>query len=143
MDLMLKYILEIIKYIDEEKGVLVLKNEYIKKFVDRFIKFGNMSAKNAISIIFYLGVIPIFTKAIQYGKMFIYTNNIVKEVWDKSSIKMVKTGTIVQEKTYMVQGIFRGLLYFIIMLIIWKIICELSIKIFRCFEVYVDKNKGQ
>ena len=120
-----------------------MKKEYLKKFVDKYIKLGNMSAKNAISILFYIGLIPILKKGILYGEMFCFTNNIVEKVWDKSSTQMVKTGIVVQKETYMVEGIIRGILYFLIAAIIWKIACELILKIFRCFEVYVDKNKGQ
>ncbi|WBW97100.1 hypothetical protein [Oceanirhabdus sp. W0125-5] len=119
-------------------GLRSINGNGIKESSKDFRKFGVISAKNAIEILFYLGIFPILMKAIAYGKVMYLSHMYEKE------ISFIENG--MRHYTYrMVNnlplGIFTGILYFVFGVLIWKIICELLIMIFRCFETYVEKNK--
>ncbi|MBL4938591.1 hypothetical protein JK636_23075 [Clostridium sp. YIM B02515] len=89
----------LVKQPEEEKDDISDKWNWLKDF-------GNITAKRALTILFYLGLAPLFISSILFRS-------------------------------------FLGIVYFIFGVLIWKIICELLIIVFRCFETYVEKNKRE
>jgi uncharacterized membrane protein SirB2 len=100
--------------------------------------FGNITAQRAITILFYSGIIPLFISSIMFGKNIYLTNKYLKVI---SYIQNGAERSAQYEANNLPLGIFLGSIYFVVGVIMWKIICELLIIIFRCFETYVQKNK--
>ncbi len=100
--------------------------------------FGNITAKRALAILFYLGLAPFFISSILFGKYIYVTNQYTKDILYSENGIQIHTGAVVNNLPL---GVFLGVVYFIFGVLIWKIICELLIIIFRCFETYVEKNK--
>lgn len=101
--------------------------------------FGEIPAKKCISILFYLGILPLFYSTIIFGRYIYLSNKYLKDIWFLQDGKQAFTQT---EVNNLPLGVFLGILFFIFGILIWKIICELLIIIFRCFEVYVEKNSS-
>jgi hypothetical protein len=99
--------------------------------------FGNITAQRAMTILFYLGITPLFISSIMLGKYIYLTNKYFKNTTYKENGSQWFTQV---EANNLPLGIFLGIIYYVIGIQIWKIICELLIIIFRCFETYVQKN---
>jgi Na+/H+-translocating membrane pyrophosphatase len=99
---------------------------------------GKTTSYKAITILFYVGIISILVKSILIGKITsVYTT------YDKP-IEFMRDGVMWHSSVRadnVPLGIFLGILSFIIFVVIWKVICELLIIIFRGFEVYIEKNQ--
>ena len=99
--------------------------------------FGNITAQKAISILFYLSTIPFFISSIVLGKYIYLTSTYFKDITFMQNGVQMFTETKVNNLPL---AILLASIYFILGILIWKIICELLIMIFRCFETYVRKN---
>jgi uncharacterized membrane protein YvbJ len=100
--------------------------------------FGNVKAQRAITILFYLGIIPLFISSIMFGKYIYLTNKYFKDISYMQNGMYYSTSS---EVNNLPLGIFLGSIFLIIGVLTWKIICELLIIFFRCFETYVQNNK--
>lgn len=102
------------------------------------MEFGNITAKKAITILFYLGSIPLIISSIMIGRYIYLTNEYHK------GITYIENGTrwyTEARVNNLPLGVLSGIVYFVVGIFTWKIICELLMIIFRCFETYLQKNK--
>jgi hypothetical protein len=92
-----------------------------------FLKFGNTGSYELVLVLFYIGIIPIAYKCIQFGK-WVYLNNTYQIT--------VKQGDWFtgKEVNHLPLGIFQGVILFIVSIIIWKIICEMLLIVLKYFE---------
>ncbi|SHH81757.1 DUF4282 domain-containing protein [Desulfosporosinus lacus] len=102
-----------------------------------FFKLGEMVSYKAISILFYVGFIPLIAQSYMLGKNIYETNTYSKSIQVNQNGQIWLTG---QEVNNIPLGILGGLVSFIVTMIIWKIICELLIIVFRYFEAGTNKN---
>jgi hypothetical protein len=105
---------------------------------DWFGGFGEITAKRAISILFFLGLLPILFTSILFGKYLYISNTYLKGIWFMQDGQQSYTEKYVNNLPL---GIFGGFLFFIVTVLVWKILCELLIIIFKAIETYTQKNK--
>jgi len=102
------------------------------------IKFGETTAKRAISVLFFLGLFPLFYISILFGKYLYLTNLYEKSIWFTQNGQRMYTSTMVNNKPL---GFLGGLVFFVVTVLVWKVLCELFIIIFRAIETYTQKNR--
>lgn len=100
----------------------------------KIFKFGEISSKVLITVLFYTGIIPIIHKSIAFGKT-VYLSNTYQ--------RTVKVGDYYTEKEVnnLLLGVFEGLVLFIVLVIFWKVVCELLYIIIRYFEKPNDNKE--
>lgn len=122
----------------QTKEVKKNNNDRINGKLNWLKEFGSITAQKAITILFYLGITPLFISSFLFGKNVYLTNQYFKDVsWIENGTRWYTQ----YEANNLPLGIFLGIIYFVIGILTWKIICELLIIIFRCFETYVHKNR--
>ena len=112
----------------------------INKSLNWLKGFGNITAQSAIVTLFYLGIMPLALSSFFVGKNIYLTNQYLKDISYLENGMQWYTQT---EVNNLPLGLFMGIAIFLFGVLTWKIICELLIIIFRCFETYVQKNKQQ
>ncbi len=100
----------------------------IKNF---FTNFGEITSKKAIAILFYLGTFPIITNSYLFGKEIYLSHQYEQQIVARINGTNHYTSRIVNNTPL---GILSGIIAFIIIFFIWKIICELALIFFRYFE---------
>lgn len=108
------------------KWIYILKKDKI--FIKRFFLLGEMSVDKIITKLFYIGLIPLVFFG--YNISSIYSITII--------LRFIRYDN---HYIYLFVSIISYILTLIIGLIFWKIVCELLIAIFRCFEVYYESRK--
>ena len=103
-----------------------------------FFKLGNTTAQEAISLLFYIGLLPVLYFSIVFGKYLYLTNMYSKDIWFTKNGQKFYTS---EQVNNLPLGIFGGLVFIIVTTIAWKVLCELLIIIFRAIETYTQKNK--
>lgn len=133
-----------IEYVEDQVkcsdcGAYLIKNENRQKGKDRktdwLFSFGKITAQRAVSVLFFLGLMPLLATAYNFSN-YVYINNRYLQNADlhfENGFRAEFMSTF--------QIILTFIIYFIAAALLWKIICELLIIIFRCFETYVNKNK--
>ncbi|MCX7923105.1 MAG: DUF4282 domain-containing protein [Clostridia bacterium] len=101
-------------------------------------KFGEITAQKALSILFFLGLFPLLFAAIIFGKYLYIANTYMKGIWFIQNGQKMYTETMANNLPL---GVFGGLIFFIISVLVWKVTCELLIIIFRAIETYTKKHK--
>lgn len=98
---------------------------------DKIFRFGSLSSRVLITILFYTGIIPIFYQSVAFGKQ-VYASHFVQTT--------VKEGDWYTGKTIndLPISVFQGTVAFLVSIVMWKVICELLLIIVRYFEI---KNK--
>ena len=83
----------------------------------KIFKFGQISSNTLITILFYTGLIPIIYQSFVFGKT-VYLNNFIH-----TTVKVdgLYTGKVINNLPL---GVFQGVIAFLILIIIWKVICE-------------------
>ncbi len=97
-----------------------------KVFLKGFFVLGQMTVENIITKLFYIGLVAVAFWAYMFGRYFfspIILRFITYNKWVNLIIPYIIT--------------------FAIGLILWKIVCELLIVIFRCFEIYYKSKKRE
>ncbi len=123
--------------VEELKDIEI--NTTVKKDdISNWLKgFGNITAQKAITVLFYLVCIPLFISSIMFGKYIYLTKKYFKDIsYMQDGVKWFTQS----EVNNLPLAIFLASIYFVFSLLIWKIICELLIIIFRCFETYTQKK---
>lgn len=94
---------------------------------DKILGFGNFSSRLLISLLFYTGIIPIFYLSVAFGKR-VYASHFVQTT--------VKEGDWYTGKTIndLPISVFQGTVAFLVSIVMWKLICELLLIVFRYFE---------
>jgi hypothetical protein len=102
----------------------------------KFFNFGEKKAKEIIVLLFLFGVIPIAFYCIMIGNLYgtMYSQ--------QTSVPSPYGGFTAATESSGLLGLFVGLLSFVVVTLVWKLICELLLIIFRCLEVYIRKNSG-
>lgn len=102
-----------------------------------FFRLGKTSIKKTILNLFIAGFIPIIYLSYEFGK-FIYSSVAFnKTISSTGSIK------VTQETGNIYVGILAGIAIFIFYLVLWKVVCELLLAIFKYLEVkFVEKDKS-
>ena len=100
----------------KERIEIPKKSEEYHKTKNWLNSFGEITAQKGITILFYLGLFPLLYSSILFGNYILLGYEYLR-------------------------NISLGVVCFIFAILVWKIICELLIIIFRCFETYVQKNK--
>lgn len=103
-------------------------------------RFGETTAKKAVSLLFYLGLLPLLFSSILFGKYLYLSNTYLKDIWLMQDGQKMYTN---KEVSNLPLGIFGGFLSYIVIVLVWKVICELLIIIFSAIETYTHKNKAQ
>ncbi len=102
--------------------------------IEKIFKFGEITSKTLVTILFYTGILPIIYQSIEFGKT-VYLNNFVEIT--------VKNGDWYtgKEINNLPLGIFQGVIVFLISIIIWKVICEIIFIMVRYFEINSRQKK--
>lgn len=99
-----------------------------------FVTFGKKNAKEIITLLFVVGIIPIAYYSIVIGNLYatIHPQQVsVQSPWGGF------TGAVKPNEPL---GFFIGILSFAVLTTVWKLSCELLLIIFRCLETYIRKN---
>lgn len=89
--------------------------------IDWLFSFGKASSKDLLKVLYYTGIFPIFISACMLsGYISAVSSNFGSNI---------------------VLCIILIPIFFVVEIITWKVFCELLHKIFRCLEVYTEKNK--
>lgn len=102
-------------------------------------KFGDITAKKALSILFFLGLLPLLFASIIFGKYLYLTNTYFKGIWFIQDGQKMYTEKMANNLPL---GVFGGFIFFVVSVLVWKVICELLIIIFRAIETYTQKHKN-
>ena len=104
--------------------------------IDKFLKLGNLSVHKIITMLMYIGILPIFVKSYSIGKAIYLTHTYTKMV---SYMEGGQNWYTDRRVNNIYLGMLSGIIYFVIYIIIWKLICELLLVLFRYFE---SRNKN-
>ncbi|QUI24109.1 hypothetical protein HZI73_18215 [Vallitalea pronyensis] len=96
-----------------------------------FFTLGKLSVSYVMHKIFYIGILVIAFKAYLFAKGIYLTHTYMKGIEFVQDGQHLFTSTEVPNKPL---AIFGFIIFFIIVLVIWKFICELLIKFFSYFE---------
>lgn len=103
-------------------------------------KFGKTTAQQAITALFFLGIIPELFASILFGRFLYLSNTYYKGIsFLQNGMKTFSE----REVNNLPLGVLGGIAFFIVTVLLWKVICELLIIIFRVIETYTQKNKVQ
>lgn len=98
-----------------------------KTFAKRFFVLGEMSVDSIIEKLFYIGIVAVAFYAYTFRMFF----------------SVIILGFIRPHNYYI--GLFASIISYIItfavILILWKVVCELLVVVFRCFEGYYQSKK--
>jgi hypothetical protein len=100
-------------------------------FLKDFFTLGKLSISYVIQKIFYLGTIFIAFKAYLFGKGIYLTHTYIKDISYYENGQHWYTSTEAQNTPLAILGF---IVFFIVVLIMWKFICELLVKFFSYFE---------
>ena len=97
-------------------------------FLNKFFVLGEMTVNNIVTKLFYLGIIVIAYVSYGYGRQinFILSVNNINGIISKQLFSAVMIYVFI----------------FLISLAFWKVICELLLVMFRCFEAYYEIKKN-
>ena len=105
------------------------------KLVLHLTTFGETSVKDMLTLLFYLGIIPLFLSTFLFSKHIYLTNKYFQNIQQGAQSFIVEVNNLPLAVTF-------GLMYFISGVLIWKIFCELLLIVFRYFETFLEKNKS-
>ncbi|WP_440962199.1 hypothetical protein ACN6KS_13505 [Paenibacillus nitricinens] len=115
----------------ERIGEMGLKEDY--RLPDGIITLGKMKSVTLITILFYTGIIGTIYFSFQFGKYIAISNAVMKTiVFDQGYNQFVTHNYIL--------GFFAGVMCFVVLLVIWKVACELLLMIFNALSVYVNRK---
>lgn len=100
---------------------------------NRFLTFGEQPVKEIVLILFCLGIVPLFISALYVGKI------VSLSFFVETSMRYGGQAFIEREENKLL-GFFAGILFLGIGIVLWKVVCELVLLIFRGLEVYIKKN---
>jgi len=100
----------------------------MREIIKKCISFGEMSLKSIISFLFYIGCFIIVYKAFLWGKAIYLTNFYEKEIsYLQGSQRWFTSETV----NNLPLGVMGFIVYFIVISLAWKLICELLYIIFE------------
>lgn len=105
-----------------------------------FFRFGETTAENAITLLFFIGSLPLLFSAVLFGRYLYLNNTYLKSIRFMQDGQLVYSEIQAQDTTL---GVLGGFAFFIVAVLIWKVLCELLIIIFRALETYIQKNRVQ
>lgn len=109
-----------------------LKEDY--NLPDGIVTLGKMKPAMLITALFYTGIIGVIYFAFQFGKYISIKNAAMKTaVIDQGFNQEIANNTIL--------GFFAGVMCFLALLIIWKVVCEFLLLIFNALYVYVNRKE--
>lgn len=94
---------------------------------NRIFKFGHLSAHTLAALLFYAGTVPLAYVSTVFGKRVYATHFIQTGVQEGNWYKG-------KEINNMPMGILQGTVLFIILIVIWKVVCESAYLILRYLE---------
>ncbi|MDO0824642.1 hypothetical protein [Desulfosporosinus nitroreducens] len=92
---------------------------------------GKTTSFRAITILFYMGLIPLIVPSYFLGNFIYLTNTYFEEV---QSIYNGQPILSFQDINNAPLGVLGGVVTFVVLSILWKVLCELLIILFRYFE---------
>ncbi|GMQ61562.1 hypothetical protein [Vallitalea maricola] len=107
------------------------------KYLQNFLSLGKMTVSNVIHKIFYIGALIVAYKSFMFARVIYITctyEKMVRHIEGRNTYSY--TSTTVNNAPLAVLGF---IIYFIVILILWKLICELLLKFFTYFELQ-DKD---
>jgi hypothetical protein len=103
--------------------------------VSEFFNLKKRSVKEILSLLYRVGIIPILYKAYLFG-YYIYLNNTYdKDFWFVENGQRLSSSKIVNNAPLAIIG---GIIFIIVSIFAWKLVCELLLIMFQYFEA---KNK--
>ncbi|MDR3599480.1 MAG: hypothetical protein P4L49_03190 [Desulfosporosinus sp.] len=99
--------------------------------------FGKISAFRAITIIFYLGLLPLIIPSFYMGNFIYLYSTYSTQIETSLNGQPVST---FQDVNNVPLGVIGGVVTFIILSVLWKMVCELLIILFKYFETNTQKN---
>lgn len=115
----------------ERIGDMGLKEVY--HLPDGIITLGKMKPATLITILFYTGIIGTIYFAFQFGKYIAISNAVMKTIVFDQGYNQVVTNNYIL-------GFFAGVMCFVVLLVIWKVACELLLMIFNALSAYVNRK---
>src|SRR5689334_16444788 len=99
-----------------------------------FFSLGKKTAKETLQLLYFVGFIPLLLIAFLFGK-------VISSVFLIESSVPTGNGwyTGAMTPNYSLGG-FVGIVSFVTMAVIWKLLCELLLLVFNSLEVYIRKN---
>lgn len=99
-----------------------------------FFSLGKKTAKETLQLLYVVGFIPLVLIAFLFGK-------VISSVFLIESSVPTGNGwyTGAMTPNYSLGG-FVGIVFFVTMAVIWKLLCELFWRIFESMEVYIQKR---
>lgn len=101
-----------------------------------FLKFGRISVKQLCSLLFWIGSVGILT-ASSMGGYHIYLTNTYQKVIRQGNWY---TGV---EANNLPLGLFCGILYFVIGVLTWRLICEIIYIILQYFQNNTKEDREE
>ncbi|QDH20255.1 hypothetical protein [Saccharibacillus brassicae] len=95
---------------------------------DKFFEFGRKSAVELIRTLFYAGTLPILYASYRFGEHFALAHPVLGTVFRQDDFYRVG------EKSGWILGLMMGGAALIILVTLWKVICEMLLIALRYFE---------
>lgn len=99
-----------------------------------FFSLGEKKAKEIILLLFIMGIIPIAYYCIMFGSITAATYP------QQITVPSQYGGFTGTTESNGLLGFFVGVVSFVVAVVVWKLLCELLLLVFRCLEVYISKN---
>lgn len=105
-----------------------------------FFRLGENDVFSIVHFLYYIGFPIIIFKAFQFGKA-MKLQSIVNKV-GMGTININPTNFNMYGITWLdsFKGLIGGVVYFVVIIVAWKLICELIYVLFRYFESNTRKN---
>lgn len=98
---------------------------------------GKITSFRAITILFYFGLLPLIVPSFYMGNFIYLTNTYSTPIETSFNGQPIST---FQDVNNVPMGVIGGVVTFIILSILWKMVCELLIILFKYFETDTRKN---
>jgi hypothetical protein len=111
----------------ERCGEVGMKEDYnLPDVPEGLISLGKMKPKTLITTLFFTGIVGIIWYSILIGK-YIYITNVATIEMDRG--------------VYSIVAFLAGVVCCAVLLIIWKVVCELLLLIFNALNVYILRRE--
>lgn len=103
-------------------------NPNTKRGIDNLLIVGNVRSKILLTVLFYTGLLGAIYYSVGFGKYIAATNMMMTSVLTTEGMY---SGELVEN---MALGYLAGILFFVVVVIVWRVICELLLLIFNALE---------
>lgn len=101
---------------------------------EQLFLLGKVKPKTLLTVLFYVGLCAIAYEAVQYGKATALTHTVMKSIRTGPN---TFSGVQAPNHAY---GFLVGLIYFLIVSVFWKVICELLLVLFLSLRAFLARD---